>query len=168
MPAPAFGPARLQLPCPALPSQMKTFGGVGVDAWGAVLLVCAVGCTALIYLWFTFLKWRAGRGRMGSVVSLGRRIVGAECCWGSMVHSAKEVADEVVMQGHDEARQQRARYFAHACMRGVLTQSSVGLKPHPSPQSAGQLRLAAARGRVQDLALLARLRDFQAGWGGWG
>lgn len=48
---------------------MKTFGGVGVDAWGAVLLVSAVGSVALIYLWFTFLKWRAGRGRMNSVVS---------------------------------------------------------------------------------------------------
>ncbi|KAL4421860.1 hypothetical protein ABPG77_001342 [Micractinium sp. CCAP 211/92] len=49
-------------------------------------------------MWFSYLRWRAGRGRMNSV-------------------------------------------------------------------AAGQLRLAAARGRVQDLALLARLPDFQAGGG---
>ncbi|KAL4423961.1 hypothetical protein ABPG75_001262 [Micractinium tetrahymenae] len=84
-----------QEPIAPLPTLgMKTFGGVGVDYWGAVLIAAAVGTVALVYLWFVFLKWRAGRGRMNSV-------------------------------------------------------------------AAGQLRLAATRGRVQDLALLARLPDFQ-------
>ncbi|KAL4423966.1 hypothetical protein ABPG75_001267 [Micractinium tetrahymenae] len=86
------GQQQAAAPLPTL--GMKTFGGVGVDYWGAVLIAAAVGTVALVYLWFVFLKWRAGRGRMTSV-------------------------------------------------------------------AAGQLRLAATRGRVQDLALLARLPDFQ-------
>lgn len=53
---------------------MKTFGGIGVDKWGGVMLICAVGSVALIYMWFSYLRWRAGRGRMNSVVS---RVPGA-------------------------------------------------------------------------------------------
>lgn len=64
--------------------------------WGGVLLVASVGLTLLAWLWFTYRKWRAGRGRMDSV-------------------------------------------------------------------AAGALRLAAARGRLEDLRLLATLAGFQVG-----
>jgi hypothetical protein len=85
-------------PAPPPPPAVDVIGPVAfqsitVDKWGAVMMGASVGIVLLLWCYFRWCKWRAGVGRMDSVL-------------------------------------------------------------------AGQLRLAAARGRVEDLELLSTLPGF--------